>query len=189
MSDTFDPFDLPSSFDPLGRDSLTPTGQSAYLRRGQEPTGQSAYLRRGQEPTGQSAYLRRGQEPTGQSAYSRQPPPRHLRADGGTLRATAAAPAERAVNPRLAHLLPPAEPALRPHPSPRGTGGAGTDGAATDGTATDIGARLAALEDEVAILEARLTSLEPLLAHKQAVHQDRLLEAVAKLIDGRLGRR
>jgi hypothetical protein len=70
-----------------------------------------------------------------------------------------------------------------------GTGGAGTDGAATDGTATDIGARLAALEDEVAILEARLTSLEPLLAHKQAVHQDRLLEAVAKLIDGRLGRR
>jgi uncharacterized protein YceH (UPF0502 family) len=99
--------------------------------------------------------------------------------------ATAAAPAERAVNPRFAHLLPPAEsPALlRP---PRG---AGTDGTATDGTATDIGARLAALEDEVAILEARLTSLEPLLAHKQAVHQDRLLEAVAKLIDARLGRR
>jgi hypothetical protein len=153
MADTFDPFDLPSSFDPFGRDSLTPTGQSAYLRRGQEPTGQSA--------------------------YSMQPPPRHLRADGGTLRATAAAPAERAVNPRLAHLLPPAEPALRPHPSPRGT----------DGTATDIGARLAALEDEVAILEARLTSLEPFLAHKQAVHQDRLLEAVATLIDGRLGRR
>jgi hypothetical protein len=28
MSDTFDPFDLPSSFDPLGRDSLEPTGQS-----------------------------------------------------------------------------------------------------------------------------------------------------------------
>jgi len=163
MSDTFDPFDLPSSFDPFGRDSLTPTGQSAYLRRGQEPTGQSA--------------------------YSRQPPPRHLRADGGTPPATAAAPAERAVNPRLAHLLPPAEPALRPHPSPGGTGGAGTDGTATDGTATDIGARLAALEDEVAILEARLTSLEPVLAHKQAVHQDRLLEAVAKLIDGRLGRR
>jgi hypothetical protein len=70
-----------------------------------------------------------------------------------------------------------------------GRDGAGTDGAGTDGAATDIGARLAALEDEVAILEARLTSLEPVLAHKQAVHQDRLLEAVAKLIDGRLGQR
>jgi hypothetical protein len=176
MSDTFDPFDLPSSFDPFGRDSL-------------EPTGQSAYFRRGLEPTGQSAYLRRGLEHTGQSAYSRQPPPRQLRATSGTLPATATEPADRPANPRLAHLLPPAEPALRPHPSPAGTGGAGTGGTATDGTATDIGARLAALEDEVLILEARLTSLEPLLAHKQAVHQDRLLEAVAKLIDGRLGRR
>jgi hypothetical protein len=53
----------------------------------------------------------------------------------------------------------------------------------------DTGARLAALEDEVAILEARLIGLEALLDHKQAVHQDRLLEAVATLIDGRLGRR
>jgi hypothetical protein len=134
MADTFDPFDLPSSFDPLG--------------------------------------------------YEDPVPPRRRRASSGAQPEAAAVPAERTVNPRLAHLLPPAEPALRPHPSPRGTGGAGTDGAATD-----IGARLAALKDEVAILEARLTSLEPLLAHKQAVHQDRLLEAVATLIDGRLGRR
>jgi hypothetical protein len=104
-------------------------------------------------------------------------------------------PPERPVNPRLAHLLPKAEPPARPLPpltgdtGGAGRGGTGTDGIAGDGTATDIGARLAALEDEVAILEARLTSLEPVLAHKQGVHQDRLLEAVAKLIDGRLGRR
>jgi hypothetical protein len=136
MADTFDPFDLPSSFDPL--------------------------------------------------SYEGPPPPRRQRRSGAEATVTTAEPAHHPTNPRLAHLLPPAEPALRPHPSPRGTG---TDGAAADGTATDIGARLAALEDEVAILEARLTSLEPLLAHKQAVHQDRLLEAVAKLIDGRLGRR
>jgi hypothetical protein len=134
MADTFDPFDLPSSFDPF--------------------------------------------------ATAAAPPPTRRRRPGAEVAATATEPADRPTNPRLAHLLPPAEPALRPHPSPGGTGGAGTDG-----TATDIGARLAALEDEVAILEARLTSLEPLLAHKQAVHQDRLLEAVATLIDGRLGRR
>jgi hypothetical protein len=139
MADTFDPFDLPSSFDPF--------------------------------------------------ATAAAPPPTRRRRPGARAAATATEPADRPTNPRLAHLLPPAEPALRLHPSPRGTGGAGTDGTAADGTATDIGARLAALEDEVAILEARLTSLEPLLAHKQAVHQDRLLEAVAKLIDGRLGRR
>jgi hypothetical protein len=87
-------------------------------------------------------------------------------------------PPERAVNPRLAHLLPPAEPPARPHSLPAGTDGAGRDS----------GARLAALEDEVAILEARLIGLEAQLAHKQAGHQDRLLEAVATLIDGRLGR-
>jgi hypothetical protein len=70
-----------------------------------------------------------------------------------------------------------------------GTGGAGTGGIAGDGTAADIGARPAALEDEVAILEARLIGLEAQLTHNQAVHQDRLLEAVARLIDARLGRR
>jgi hypothetical protein len=78
---------------------------------------------------------------------------------------------------------------LRSSSAAASTVGAGTGGAGTDGTATDIGARLAALEDEVAILEARLIGLEALLAHKQAIHQDRLLAAVATLIDGRLGRR
>jgi hypothetical protein len=87
-------------------------------------------------------------------------------------------PPERAVNPRLAHLLPPAEPPARPHALPAGT----------DGAAADNGARPAALEDEVAILEARLIGLEAQLAHNQAAHQDRPLEAVATLIDGRLGR-
>ena len=66
---------------------------------------------------------------------------------------------------------------------------AGTAGAGTDETATDTGARLAALDDEVAILEGRLIGLEAQLARKQAVHQDSLLEAVATFIDGRLDRR
>jgi hypothetical protein len=134
MADTFDPFDLPSSFDPL--------------------------------------------------SYEGPPPPRRQRRSGAEATVTTAEPAHHPTNPRLAHLLPKAKPPALLRPSRTGT-----DGAAAVGTATDIGARLAALEDEVAILEARLTSLEPLLAHKQAVHQDRLLEAVAKLIDGRLGRR
>jgi hypothetical protein len=130
----FDPFDLPSSFDPLSCEG--------------------------------------------------PPPPRRQRRSGAEATVTTAEPAHHPTNPRLAHLLPKAEaPALlRP---PR----TGTDGAAAVGPATDIGARLAALEDEVAILEARFIGLKAQLAHNQATHQDRLLEAVASLIDARLGRR
>ena len=141
MDDPFDPFDLPSSFDPLGRESLEPTGQSAYLRR---------------DPA----------------------PPNRRRADSSAPPATAAAPPERAVNPRLAHLLPPAEPALRPRPD-RPPGHAPPD---------ETAAHLLALEDEVSILTARLDGLEATLTARQEEQQLRIVQAVAALIDTRLGR-
>jgi hypothetical protein len=118
--------------------------------------------------------------------YEGSPPPSRRRC---ALPATAAVPPERAVNPRLAHLLPPAASPARPRSPDPGTVAAGSGGAGTDGTAADTGARLAALEDELEILGARLIGLEAQFTHKQAVHQDRLLEAAATLIDGRLGRR
>ncbi len=146
MTDTFDPFDLPSAFDPLARDSLEPNGQSAYLRHAMGPTGQSAYSRHG------------------------PPPPRRRREEGDTARAEA----DRPVNPRLAHLLPPAEaPATDARPS-----------GATKGDA-ETAARLATLEDEVAILTARLDDLLAIIDHKLDGHQDRLLRAVASLVEQR----
>jgi|GEM_PF-3142656 len=143
MSDTsFDPFTLPSAFDPPDRYSLAPTGQSACSRHTLAPTGQSACSTHGR-------------------------PPRRQRGLGGT----ATAEAERPLNPRLAHLLPAVlPPATDARPS----------SVASDGA--DTSARLAKLEDEVAILTARLDNLLAIIDHKLADHQDRLLRAVASLV-------
>ena len=136
---TFDPFDLPSAFDPLGDDSLEPTGQSAYSRHG--------------------------------------PPPQHRRPfDNEPV--TAALPPARPANLRLAHLLPQAAtPATAARPS---------------GTACDDAekaARLATLENEVASLTARLDDLLVVVDHNLEGHRDRLLRAVASLLEQRRGRR
>jgi hypothetical protein len=172
MSDaTFDPFDLPSSFDPLQSDFQEPTGQSAYSRRGPEPTGQSAYSRRV------------SLAPTGQSAYSRRDPPLHRRqapASPGPLQSCD--PPEIGAGNRLAHLLQPGDqPAANLQRAP------------ACGTATsepeDLPARLAALEDDVAILAARLDSLHTAVNERLGDQRERLVKAVAALLDERLGPR
>ena len=69
---------------------------------------------------------------------------------------------------RLGHLLPPAEP---PATSARRSG--------TTGVGTDMPARLAALEDEGAILTARLADLLALIDDMREGHRDRLLRTAA----------
>jgi hypothetical protein len=137
MSDTsFDPFALPSSFDPLQSGSP---------------------------------------EPTGQSAYSRQAPPPHrwpVPVSSGPPQCCDP-PAIGAGN-RLAHLLRPAD---RP-----------TCGKAPTEPETTT-ARLAALEDEIAILAARLDSLHTAVNERLGDQRERLVKAVAALLDERLGPR
>ena len=116
--DTFDPFDLPSSFDPLGSDG--------------------------------------------------PPPPRQRRK-------FAAARPEPPANPRLAHLLPPAGP-----PVP-----AGPHRPATVEASSDMPTRLGAVEDEVAILTARLDDFQTSVTTRLEQQRDQLLEAVATLLDQR----
>jgi hypothetical protein len=133
---TFDPFDLPSSFDPLQSGSP---------------------------------------EPTGQSAYSRQAPPPHRRpvpASPGPLQ-SCHPPAIGAGN-RLAHLL-------RPGNQP-GCGKATPD---PEDTAT----RLLTVEDDVAILTARLDSLHTAVTASLDDQREKLVKAVAALLDERLGPR
>ena len=79
---TFDPFDLPSSFDPLGDDSLEPTGQSAYSRHGPPPArqrrvGGAAEPNRGEGPAieagagGRLAHLLQPPRPPGEDGTAR----------------------------------------------------------------------------------------------------------------------
>jgi hypothetical protein len=122
MDDTFDPFDLPSNFDPLG--------------------------------------------------YEGPPPPiRRVMAAGAYVVSQGAG-----AGGRLTHLLKPPDPVTAARPS--GHAGAG-------GTA----ARLLALEDEVAILTARLDSLEATLSARLEEQKWRIVQAVTALIEARLGPR
>lgn len=160
MSDTtFDPFDLPSTFDPLGSESLEPTGQSAYMRRGPEPTGKSAYSR--QDP----------------------PPPRRQRrqSSSGDKPATSPPPDIGAGN-RLAHLLRPGHQPAADRQRARTCGKATADPEATT-------ARLLALEADIATLTARLDSLHTTVTARVDDQQEKLLKAVAALLDERLGPR
>ena len=134
MADTFDPFELPSSFDPLGSGCLEPNGQSAYLRQ--------------------------------------DSPPRRTQA------ATAAQPPLVGAGGRLAHLLAPAAaPAVGRQ---RGVGSVAP---------TEPAQRLAEVEDEVTILQARLDALEATLTARLDAQGARILQAVATLIDARIGSR
>jgi hypothetical protein len=94
------------------------------------------------------------------------PPPRRRR--GGAATAKPELPA----NPRPAHLLPPAAP-----PTP-----AGPHRPAAVDASNDMPIRLAALEDEVATLTARV---DDLLALIDAKLDSRLLRAVASLVEQR----
>ena len=128
---TFDPFDLPSSFDPL---------------QSQPP-----------------------------------PPPR---------RRPAPLPGEPAVSPsadigagnRLAHLLPPGDQCAADRQHAPGRGKATPD-------PEDIAARLLALEDNLAILTARLDSLHTTVNERLGDQRERLVKAVATMLDQRLGPR
>lgn len=128
MADTFNPFALPSSFDPL--DSHAP------------------------------------------------PPPRRRR--GMAADAVARPDKEEAgASGRLAHLLPPAA-AGRQGVAAAGAGSAGPSAPAQ---------RLADLEDAVAIQQARLDALEATLTARLDAQGERILQAVATLINERIGQR
>ena len=131
MTDSFDPFDLPSSFDPFASQAYPPP---PCRRRAAAATPAS-------------------------DGITKMPGAGHGGAGG-----------------RLAHFLPPAEP-----PAPPGTGSAGND--------TDTATRLATLQHEVATLTARLDGLQAALDDKFASHQDRLLRAVATLLEQQRARR
>lgn len=132
MGDGFDPFDLPNGFDPLGSDSLAPTGQSAYFRQ--------------------------------------IAPPRQQRREPGLAPpAPTRDPSAIGAGGRLAHLVP--------H--------AGKPGPAD--TPEAMAARLQALEDEVAILTAQFDSLTASVTTWPEDQQRQILQAVAALIDERLG--
>jgi hypothetical protein len=156
---TFDPFTLESTFDPLGSEPLEPTGQSAYSRR-------------------------ESLEPTGQSAYSRQdpPPPPRRRQFPTPGEPAASPPPDIGAGNRLAHLLRPSDqPAANRQPDP------GYAKATTEPEATT--AHLQALEDDLAILTARLDSLHTAVNERLGDQREKLVKAVAALLDERLGPR
>jgi len=68
-----------------------------------------------------------------------------------------------------------------PYRPPRRRPEVGATATASDGA--DTPARLATLEDEVAILTARLDDLLAFVDHKLEGHQDCLLRAVATLVE------
>lgn len=135
---TFDPFDLPSSFDPLGSGSVEPTGQSALSK-------------------------------------PNRPLPRRRPAPPGD-KSAAEPPAEIGAGNRLAHLIRPD----RQRAPERGK-------STTDPEV--IAARLAALEDDLAILTARLDSLHTAVNERLVDQREKLVKAVAALLDERLGPR
>jgi hypothetical protein len=123
MVDTFDPFDLPSSFDPLGSEAPPPPSRRRVAATGANAVSQGAGA-------------------------------------GG----------------RLAHLLKPDKPTAAVGPSGDVQGG-------------QTASRILALEDEVAILTARLDGLQAAVTARLEEQQVRIVQAVAALIDARLGRR
>lgn len=153
--DTFDPFNLPSSFDPLGSDSREPTGRSAYTRHTPEPTGRSAYMR--QEPTSPHQ-RRRAAEPAARASESATVEERTASAGAGG---------------RLTHLL-------RAAALSELAGGSAAGNSATPG---DSAVRLATLEDKIAILNNRLDDFQALLDQKLDSQQERLVRAVSTLLD------
>ena len=132
MTDSFDPFALESSFDPL---------------------------------------------------QSQPPPPPPRRRQAPALDQPAAnPPPEIGAGNRLAHLLRPGnQPAASRQPDP------GYAKATSEPEATT--ARLAALEDDVAILTARLDSLHTAVNARLGDQRERLVKAVAAMLDERLGPR
>ena len=146
MTDTFDPFTLESTFDPLGSEPLAPTGQSAYSR---------------QDP----------------------PPPRQRRRPAPVPGEPAVSPsAEIGAGNRLAHLLRPGDQCAAGRQHAPGRGKATPD-------PEDVAARLLALEDNLAILTARLDSLHTAVTERLGDQRDRLVKAVAAMLDERLGPR
>ena len=161
---TFDPFALPNSFDLFGSESLEPTGQSAYSRR------------ESLEPTGQSAYSR--QDPPPPRWQRRQPPP----ADNSADNSAANPPAEIGAGNRLAHLLRPGGQCATDRQHATGRGKATTE-------PEETAARLLALEDDLAILTTRLDSLHTAVNERLGDQREKLVKAVAALLDERLGPR
>ena len=133
MTDTFDPFTLESTFDPL--QSQTP------------------------------------------------PPPPRRRPAPSPDKPTASPPADIGAGNRLAHLLPPGDqPTANLQQRAPACGKATTE---TEATTT----RLLTLEDDLAILTARLDSLHTSVNERLGDQRDKLVKAVAAMLDERLGPR
>ena len=110
------------------------------------------------------------------------PPPPRRRPAPSPDEPTASPPADIGAGNRLAHLLPPGDqPATSRQPAP------GYAKATTEPEAT--AARLTALEDDVAILAARLDSQHTTVNERLGDQRARLVKAVAAMLDERLGPR
>jgi hypothetical protein len=110
------------------------------------------------------------------------PPPPRRRPAPSRYQPAANPPTEIGAGNRLAHLLRPGDqPAANRQRAP-------THGKATTEPEAPT-ARLAALEDDIAILTARLDSLHTAVNERLGDQHERLVKAVAALLDERLGPR